>query len=124
MNKVIDKGFRSCRFVSTIVKHPVYGVVLCAHSVNGEPRISTECCGCNNIPSFLQQTAPITRLNPARPSHPGHSTILLRPESPSGMCVKLRTVAASNNRGHAPQSLLLLVRATYMWCSLRTSCSW
>jgi len=26
MNKVIDKGFRSCRFVSTIVKHPVYTV--------------------------------------------------------------------------------------------------
>jgi len=25
MNKVIDKGFRSCHFVSTIVKHPVYG---------------------------------------------------------------------------------------------------
>jgi len=24
MNKVIDKGFRSCRFVSTIVKYPVY----------------------------------------------------------------------------------------------------
>ena len=23
MNKVIDKSFRSCRFVSTIVKHPV-----------------------------------------------------------------------------------------------------
>jgi len=23
MNKVIDKGFRSCRYVSTIVKHPV-----------------------------------------------------------------------------------------------------
>jgi len=23
MNKAIDKGFRSCRFVSTIVKHPV-----------------------------------------------------------------------------------------------------
>jgi len=23
MNKVIDKGFRCCRFVSTIVKHPV-----------------------------------------------------------------------------------------------------
>jgi len=23
MNKVIDKGFRSCGFVSTIVKHPV-----------------------------------------------------------------------------------------------------
>jgi len=27
MNKVIDKGFRSCRFVSTIVKHPVYMLV-------------------------------------------------------------------------------------------------
>jgi len=24
MNKVIDEGFRSCRFVSTIVRHPVY----------------------------------------------------------------------------------------------------
>jgi len=24
MNKVIDKGFRSCRFVSTIVKHPIH----------------------------------------------------------------------------------------------------
>jgi len=24
MNKVIDKGFRICRFVSTIVKHPVH----------------------------------------------------------------------------------------------------
>ena len=23
MNRVIDKGFRSCLFVSTIVKHPV-----------------------------------------------------------------------------------------------------
>jgi len=28
MNKVIDKGFRSCRFVSTIVKHPVYIAVV------------------------------------------------------------------------------------------------
>jgi len=25
MNKIIDKGFRSCRFASTIVKHPVQG---------------------------------------------------------------------------------------------------
>jgi len=31
------------------------------------------------------------------------------------MCAKLHTVAASNNRDHAPQSLLLLVRATYTW---------
>jgi len=78
-----------------------------------------------------------------------HMTIL-RSEGPSGMCAKLRTAAASNNRDHAPQplfayasryvqsftsyyrqsfhartTLLLLVRATYIWCcSSRTSRSW
>ena len=52
--------------------------------------------------------------------------ILLRSESPSSMCAKLRTVAASNNRDHEPQSLLLLlVHATYIYCcSSRTSRSW
>ena len=30
--------------------------------------------------------------------------LLLRSQSPSGICAKLRTVAASNNRVHAPQS--------------------
>ena len=30
MNKVIDKGFRSCRFVSTIVKHPVCRRLSCS----------------------------------------------------------------------------------------------
>jgi len=35
--------------------------------------------------------------------------------TPSSMCAKLRTVAASNNGDHAPQSLfLLLARATYI----------
>ena len=43
----------------------------------------------------------VWRLNSARPSHRGHSTILLRSEIPSGMCAKIRTVAASNNRDHA-----------------------
>jgi len=66
--------------------------------------------GCNSIPSFLQRTTPIARsfvwrLNSARPPHPGHSTILLRSEIPSGMCAKLRTVAASNNRDHPTISL-------------------
>jgi len=28
MNKVIDTGFRTCRFVSTIVKHPVRIVMI------------------------------------------------------------------------------------------------
>ena len=35
------------------------------------------------------------------------SVVLLRSEIPSGMCAKLRTVAASNNRDHAPQSLTI-----------------
>jgi len=30
MNEVIDKGFRSCRFVSIIVKHPVFGLSVLA----------------------------------------------------------------------------------------------
>jgi len=42
------------------------------------------------------------------------------------MCAKLHTVAASSNRDHASQSLLLLlVRATHIYCcSSRTSRSW
>ena len=86
--------------------------------------------GCNNIPSFLQRTAPIARSFCEGSTwhelpHPGHSTMLLRLESPNGKCAKLRTVAASNNGDHAPPSLLLLVRTTYRWCSSsRTSHSW
>jgi len=45
------------------------------------------------------------RLHLAWPSHPGHSTILLRSEIPSGICTKLCTVAASNNSIHMPWSL-------------------
>ena len=42
-------------------------------------------------------------------------TAPLRSEIPSGICAKLRNVAASNNRDHASQSLLLLLaRATYI----------
>jgi len=47
----------------------------------------------------------VWRLNSARPSHPGHSTISLRSEIPSDICAKLHTVAASNNRVHMPWSL-------------------
>jgi len=63
---------------------------------------------CNNFPSFLQRTAPIARsFCEVCTSHdlPGHSTILLRSESPSDKCAKLHTVAASNNRNHMPWSL-------------------
>jgi len=68
--------------------------------------------------------------------------IVLRSESPSGKCAKLRTVAASNNAYHPTSplartingspalevshqvhsigiTLLLLVRATYIWVGLR-----
>jgi len=47
----------------------------------------------------------VRRLNSARPSHPGHSNILLRSEIPSGICAKLHTVAARNNRVNMPWSL-------------------
>ena len=42
--------------------------------------------------------------------------VLLRSEIPSGMCAKLDTVAASDNKSsHAVITLLLLVRAKYMY---------
>ena len=56
----------------------------------------------------------VRRLNSARPSHPGHSTILLRSEIPSGICAKLCTVAASNNRVHMPWSLYYCLFAPHI----------
>jgi len=53
--------------------------------------------------------------------------ILLRSESPSGKCAKLRTVAASNNRVHMPRSLYHCLFALHIYiycCSSRTSRSW
>jgi len=44
-------------------------------------------------------------------------TILLRSEIPSGMCAKLRTVAASNNRDHPTRSLSSLPLAGTINCS-------
>jgi len=46
-----------------------------------------------------------------------HSTLVLRPEIPSGMCAKLRTVAASNNRDHQTRSLYycLIAPHTYIF---------
>jgi len=51
---------------------------------------------------------------------------LLRSESPSGKCAKLHTVAANNNRDHAPRSLsyCLFAPRIYGCCSSRTSRSW
>jgi len=56
----------------------------------------------------------VWRLTLARPSHPGHSTILLRSEIPSGMCAKLCTVAANNNRVHMLWSLYFCLFAPHI----------
>ena len=56
----------------------------------------------------------VWRLNSARPSHPGHSTILLRSEIPSSICAKVRTVAANNNRVHMPWSLYYCLFAPHI----------
>jgi len=98
------------------------GVVLRAHPVRGEPhnQRNTTAEVATTSPPFYNEPhrshVLFVQAAPGTTSHPGHSTILLRSESPSGMCGKLRTVAASNNRDHAPQSLsFLLVLATYIW---------
>ena len=52
--------------------------------------------------------------------------VVLRSESPSGKCVKLHTVAASNNRDHTPRSLYccLFTPHIYRCCSSPTFRSW
>jgi len=40
---------------------------------------------------------------------------MLGSESPSGMCAKLRIVAASNNRVHAPRSLYYFLFAPHIY---------
>ena len=54
------------------------------------------------------------------------SLVMLRSEIPSGMCAKLHTVAASNNRDHARNlSYYCLLVLHIQWCySSRTSRSW
>jgi len=42
-----------------------------------------------------------------------YSVIVLRSESPSGKWAKLHTVAASNNRDHAPRSLFAYAIVTF-----------
>jgi len=44
--------------------------------------------------------------------------LLLRSEIPSGICAKLRTVAASNNRGHMPWSLYYCLFAPHICMAL------
>jgi len=50
--------------------------------------------------------------------------VLLQSESLSSKRAKLHTVAASNNRDHAPQSLYHCLFVPHGCCSSGTSCSW
>ena len=103
----------------------VCGVVLRAHSVRGEPHIQRNASRevATTSPPFYNE--PHRRLHTERPSHPGHNIILLRSESQSGMCAKLRTVAASN-RDYEPQLLYycLFTPLIYGCWSSRTFRSW
>ena len=70
--------------------------------------------GCNNISSFLQRTTPIAcSLCEGWTRHNLHILVTAPfccdQKSPSGMCAKLRTVTASNNKDHASQSLLFII---------------
>jgi len=83
-------------------------LVLRAHPVRGESHMQPNATGEVAQHPLLftanrtDRTFFLWKLNPVRPSHPGHSTILLRSESPSGMCAKLHTMGASINGVHTP----------------------
>ena len=88
----------------------------------------------------------VWRLNSARPPHPGHNTILLRSDIPSGICAKLRkqwnshamitlrvrccyvqslTSLVSPEITRHDHSIIACSRHIYEWCcSSRTSRSW
>jgi len=95
-------------------------VVLCAHPVRGESHIQRKATGeiattfTHSTTNRTERTFLLWRLNPARPPHSGHSTILLRSESPSGICAKVRIVAAGNNRFHMPWSLCYCLLAPHI----------
>jgi len=56
----------------------------------------------------------MTAYDRTRPRHPSLDCRLLRSEIPSGMCAKLRTVAASNIRVHMPWSLYYCLFAPHI----------
>jgi len=75
------------------------------HTINATPTERLE-----NIPSFLQRTTPIARYFCEGFTQHDLHILVSAPffcdlKNPSGMCAKLRTVAASNNRVHTPRSL-------------------
>ena len=109
------------------------GVILHAHPVHGESHNQCNTTGVVVTTSLPFHNEPhrshvlcVKAANSARPPHPGHSTILLRSEIPSGMCPKLRTVAASKNRDHARNLSYYCLLGLQIWLcnSSCTSRSW
>ena len=84
------------------------------HTINATPPESLQQHPLLFTTNHTDRTFFVWRLKSARPPHPGYSTILLRSESPSGMCAKLHTVAASNNSSHSPRSLYFCLFAPHI----------
>jgi len=87
------------------------------HTINATPPEKLQQHPLLFTTNHTDRTFFVWRLNSARPSHPGHSTILLCSEIPSSMYEKLRTVAASNNRDHPTRSLSSSLLASTINCS-------
>jgi len=88
-------------------RHLYMGVVLGAHPVRGELHIQRNASGeIVRISLLFQRTAPTARsFCEGCTWHDLHILVTahcVAIGSPSGMCAKLRTVAASNNRVHMP----------------------
>ena len=108
------------------------GVILCTHPICGDSHMQ---CNANRevattSPPFYNRTDYtffLRRLHLEQSSHPGHSTILLRSESPNCKCSKLHTVAATKQQWKSPDEITLLLFVhpyIYGYCSSRTSRSW
>jgi len=88
------------------------------HTINATPPERLQQHPLRFTTNRTDRTFFVWRLNSVRPSHPGHSTILLRLEIPSGICAKLRTVSASNNRVPMPWSLYYCLFAPHIYMLL------
>ena len=99
--------------------HIYMGIVLRAHPVRGESHIQRNAKGEVATTSLLFYNWMnrkdcmlfLKRLHLARPSHPGHSTILLRSENMSSMCAKLRNVAASAATGFSAKIIRFIKKS-------------
>jgi len=94
------------------------GVILSVRGVSRIQRHVNRDEVATTSPPFCRFNLWLWKLHLSWPSHPGHSIILLQSGSPSGKYAKLRTVAASSNRDHAPRSLYYCLFAPYMQSDL------